>query len=87
MSKILSRATRGRIRKGTTKTVLVLAVSGALYFATTIEPPIVNNNGSNVAYYNESLKKTNDNDDLKNIIIEDSEIVAIVQVCLKSIFI
>lgn len=41
MSRIIARVTRGRIRIGTTKAVLVLATAGALYFQdVVVEPPI-----------------------------------------------
>jgi len=88
MSRILTRVTRGRIVVDTTKTVLVLAVAGSLYFAPQIEPPIVNNGGGIASYYDNSIAKKQENEArLRKINIEDSEVIAIVQVCLKTIYI
>ena len=88
MSRILTRVTRGRIVVDTTKTVLVLTVAGSLYFASQIEPPIVNNGGGIASYYDSSITKKQENEArLRKINIEDSEVIAIVQVCLKTIYI
>lgn len=92
MSSILGRVTRGRIRKGTTKAVLVLAVAGALYFVDyTTTPPDVEKKTLAGGGRTKAIKKAvslsnareKDKELLEKILIEDSELVAIVQVCLK----
>lgn len=85
MSNIISRVTRGRITAGTTKKVLVLALAGTMYFASDIiNPPSVSQGGSSYVHYNSKIYPDNKENLLKEKIIqEDSEIVAIVQLCLK----
>ena len=81
MSSILSRVTRGRITAGTTKKVLVLALAGTMYFASDIViPPSGNQGGSSESY---SYVDNSDKDSDKKRIQEESEFVAIVQLCLK----
>ena len=88
MSLITSRVTRGVIRKGTTKAALVLAVAGSLYFTEVPVTPVIptppttrtaGSGGAAPSSYNqEQIRKK-----LEEIRIEDSEIIAIVELTLK----
>lgn len=87
MSSIIARVTRGRIRKGTSKVSLVLAVFGSMYFGVQ-EPipnptdpiPIIKKGGTNK---NNFFKEVHKEARIRQIKIEDSEIIAIVKQCLK----
>lgn len=80
MSKILARVTRGRIRKGTVKKVLVFAVAGQMYFAkVVVKKPIV---GGSSNYREEVLEEL-------EVINEfyDLEIIEIVKITLTNFII
>ena len=96
MSKVLARATRGRIRRGTTDKVLVLAVAGLMYFVGSdivVPTPPSTLPGGGGKYPTTITRKPvtltqakkEEYKLLERIILEDSELIAIVQVCLKTI--
>lgn len=78
----LTKATRGVIRRNVSKGALVLAVAGTLYF-TGIEIPEINDVGS--GNFIENVDRVDQNKrSLRKIQTEDSEIIAIVELCLKT---
>lgn len=95
MSRILARVTRGKIRIGTTKGVLVLAVAGALFFEGVVVPPIppvitvtdVRKIGGVLANKStETLKLEEWLKDRENRLIrEDQEIILIIKTFLDGI--
>lgn len=77
--------TDGYLKQGA-KAVLVIAASGYLNF-TEIIPPVTDEGGGGSGRHNSStktLKKEEKQNLLKAIQIEDSEIIAIVEACLKT---
>lgn len=92
----LARATRGRIRVGTLKGTLVLAVAGLLYFAgstipPTITPPTIEAGlgytGSQLVkiYNKDTYKKLTkkEKEKLDQLLREDEEIMSMIQIFLK----
>lgn len=81
MSRILAKVTRGRIRTGTTKKILVLAVAGILYFASgttpivPVPPTIVQQLGGRAG-------RELDGDLLKRLQQEDEDILLIINAFL-----
>lgn len=75
----------GRFRSCTAKGALLLAVAGSLYF-TDVEIPEISevSGGSSEGYIENISKQSEDRDSLKRMEVEDSEIIAIVQLCLKT---
>lgn len=87
MSKILARVTRGRIRKATTNSVMVLALAGAMYFSGAI---VTSPSDTGRAAYptttekSVSLKDANKHkEEVERRRIEEEELIEIVKMCLK----
>jgi len=78
----LNLGTDGALKRGAAKAVLVLGVAGMLYFGSTPVPPTPPSGGGGgggyVSHYDENKERRD------KIRIEDSWIVAIVEVTLKT---
>lgn len=84
--KPLVKATRGVLKGGSAKKVLVLAMAGTMYFASgVVEPPTPpSGGGGGMDYYPTKVDNRKEQKEREDkILIEDSEIVSIVQLCLK----
>jgi len=73
-------ATSGYLKR-TTKAVLVIAVAGYLSFGTTpTPPPTPTGGGYTGSSYSKEKEQTEQEEKIR---IEDSEVIAIVELCLK----
>ena len=76
-------ATSGYLKR-TTKAVLVIAVAGYLSFGTTPTPPPTPTPSTGGGYTGSSYSKEKEQTEQEEKIrIEDSEVIAIVELCLK----
>jgi|GEM_PF-7069318 hypothetical protein len=82
----LTKATRGVLKGGSAKKVLVLAMAGTMYFTSGIvEPPTPPSGGGGGGYYQTEAYKPNEQEERrKRILIEDSILVQIVEITLKT---